>query len=242
MKTIGIIQPSFIPWRGFFDFIHEVDQFVFLDDVLWSGGTWRNRNFINTKKGKTLLLTVPVHIHNKPLIKDVRIDNGRNWRHKHLSSIEQNYGNTPYFDRYFSELTDVYEKNDNLISDFDMRLTKLICDWLSLSTDLIVSSTLQTVGTKDEKLISIVKALEGDCYLSGPSARSYIRPELWKNAGLKLRYKDYSGYPIYKQIFEPFENQVSVLDLLFMVGPDAADYIWGRYRQRPTSAAHPTLA
>jgi hypothetical protein len=97
------------------------------------------------------------------------------------------------------------------------------------------SSTLGCEGTKDDKLISIVRAVGGQRYVSGPAAKAYLQPQKWQSAGIELAYKDYCGYPEYSQIEEPFEPSVSIIDLLFAVGDRAADYIWGDLRTRAAS-------
>ena len=104
-----------------------------------------------------------------------------------------------------------------------------------IQTTLVRSSTLGCAGTKDNKLISIVRVLGGQRYVSGPAAKAYLQPEKWLSAGIELAYKDYRGYPEYPQIEEPFEPSVSIIDLLFAVGDRAADYIWGDLRRRAAS-------
>jgi hypothetical protein len=231
MRKVGIIQPTFLPWRGFFDFIHEVDVFVFLDDVQYTVRDWRNRNRIRTVDGKVVWLTVPIVGGRNQLIKDVKIDNSQPWKRKHLGTIEHSYGRAENFREYFDILSAVYETGFDSLAELDIALTKALCQCLGINTEFFVSSTLDSTGVKDDKLLQIVKQLGGDAYVSGPSAAAYIRPELWQSADVELKYKDYSGYPEYPQIAQPFEPAVSVVDLLFMVGRRAPDYIWGRYRR-----------
>lgn len=233
LRTVGIIQPNYLPWRGFFDFIHEVDAFVFLDDVQYTVRDWRNRNRIKTLEGEAVWLTVPVLGGRNQIIRDVRIDGSQPWVRKHLGSLERNYGRTDHFDKYYQAVADVYSQEFERLADLDIELTKAVCRCLGLNREFVVASTLECAGTKDDKLLAIVQRVGGDAYLSGPSAAAYLRPELWRDAGVQLRFKDYSGYPEYPQISPPFEPSVSALDLLFMLGDDAPDYIWGRNRVRP---------
>ena len=230
MRKIAIIQPSYIPWRGYFDFIHEVDVFVFLDDVQHTARDWRNRNRIKTRDGKTLWLTVPILGGRNQLISNVLIDNTQQWQRKHLGALHHNYSKTPHFERYYEDLKNVYDESSGSLSELDIALTRLISGWLGIDTEFAVSSMLDVGGSKDHRLLQLVEKLEGTSYLSGPAAKAYIQPDLWENAGIELEYKDYSGFPVYPQISEPFEGQVTILDLLFMKGPDAPDYIWGKFR------------
>ncbi len=232
MRRIGIIQPNYIPWRGYFDFIHEVDTFVYLDDVQYTVRDWRNRNRVKLKSGDSVWLTVPVLGGRSQLINEVRIDHRNNWAGKQLALLQQNYGKTPFFKDYASGLEDVLQSGLEFLVDLDIELTRRISDWLGITTEFVRASELGCEGVKDERLIQIVGKLGGDTYLSGPAAKAYLQPQLWAEANLSLEFKDYSGYPEYRQISEPFEPSVSVLDLLFMTGPSAPDYIWGAKREK----------
>ena len=230
VRKIGIIQPCYLPWRGFFDFVHEVDVFVFLDDVQYTVRDWRNRNRIKSKDGGTLWLTVPVVGGRNQEIRDVKIDNSQPWIRKHLASLEHSYGRLEHFREYIDVLSSVYAVGFESLSELDVALTKALCKCLGVETEFVLASTLGSEGKKDDKLLAIVKRLGGDAYVSGPSAAAYLRPELWQEAGVRLLYKDYSGYPEYPQIAPPFAPGVSIVDTLFMLGKAAPDYIWGRYR------------
>jgi hypothetical protein len=232
MRTIGAIQPCYLPWRGFFDFLREVDVFVFLDDVQYTVRDWRNRNRIKTRDGNAVWLTVPVLGGRHQAIKDVRIDNTQPWLRKHLGALNRSYGQLRHFDEYFERLRAVYDLKHEHLSDLDIDLTVAVCRCLGIETEMIRSSTLGCDGAKDNKLLALVRQLGGDRYLSGPSAKDYLRPEIWQRAGIELAYKDYSGYPEYEQISAPFEPGVSIVDLLFTAGSRAPDYIWGELRQR----------
>ena len=237
VRKVGIIQPSYLPWRGFFDFIQEVDVFVFLDDVQYTVRDWRSRNRIKTQSGDAVWLSVPVLGGRNQLIRDARIDNAQPWIRKHRQAIERSYGRTAYFGEYFGAVSAVYSVGFESLSDLDVALTKVLCACLGIEKEFVIASSLECDGSKDDKLLAIVQRLGGDVYLSGPSAAAYLRPALWRDAGVELRYKDYSGYPEYPQISPPFEPSVSVLDTLFMLGKAAPDYIWGRHRSTPLQVA-----
>lgn len=232
MRKVGIIQPNYLPWRGYFDFVHEVDVFVFLDDVQYTVRDWRNRNRIKTPQGDPIWLTVPTIGGRNQLIRDVRIDNSQPWIRKHLAAITHSYRGTRHFEAYFELLSEVYEQGFASLSELDIALTRMLTGCLGIETEFVVASTIRSDGAKDDKLLQIVRHLDGDHYLSGPSAKAYLREQIWQDAGIEVGYKDYSGYPDYPQISDPFEPAVSVLDLLFMVGEEAPEYIWGKYRRR----------
>jgi hypothetical protein len=232
MTRVAIIQPSYIPWRGFFDVIHAVDVFVFLDDVQYTVRDWRNRNRIKTQQGGATWLSVPILGGRDQRIVDVEIDDTQDWRRKHLESLRHSYGRCRFFGDYFPKVTEILRDGPKRLSELDIELTRQICVWLSCERRFARSSKLAPIGSKDDRLIDIVRKMGGSSYLSGPAARDYIVPEKFREANIELAYQDYGGYPEYPQISAPFDPHVTVLDLLFSVGPAAPEYIWGSLRAR----------
>ncbi|MBL7044480.1 MAG: WbqC family protein [Pirellulaceae bacterium] len=225
---VGIIQPSYIPWKGYFDLVDAVDLFVFLDDVQYTRRDWRNRNRINSHSGPQWL-TVPVFFSRhdeKTKIQDVRIDNSSAWRKKHIASITQSYRKAPYFNTFSDQLFEIIAGDSSCISDLDIALTHHLMDALGISTRTIVASELNVGQSRDEHLIEILLATGASSYLSGPSAKSYIRNELFAEHGITLEYMSYR-YPEYPQRSNSFEHNVSVIDLLFNCGPGARLYFKG---------------
>jgi hypothetical protein len=227
MKKAAIIQSNYIPWKGYFDVIHDVDLFIFLDDVQYTVRDWRNRNKIKTAQGLRWL-TVPVGVDRNRLIHEVEIaDDG--WNKIHWETLKQNYSKTPYFKLYREFFEQVYlgAKWVNL-SELNQYLIKMISrDFLGIKTEFIDSRELHATGSKQDRLIDLLLKSGADYYLSGPAARDYIDEKGFAEAGIELQYKDYSGYPEYPQLYPPFEHGVTILDLLFNCGSSSAEFIWG---------------
>lgn len=232
MKKVAIIQSSYIPWKGYFDIIHAVDIFIFLEDVQYTVRDWRNRNKIKALDGGTKWLSVPNNGTRHTLISEVKIDYSQNWQRKHLEVLRHTYRKAPFFASYHERLSELYENEPRFLSQMNIMLTKEICRWLGIRTTFYNSCNLLSEGKKDDKLIDLIKTVGGDSYLSGPRAKDYIDRVKFEKAGIELAYQDYSGYPEYGQVTKPFDHFVSVLDLLFMKGDEAPEYIWGRYRRR----------
>lgn len=227
MNKVAILQSNYIPWKGVFDMINQVDTFVFLEDVQFTKRDWRSRNKIKTPNGD-IWLTVPVKKTTRDtLIYEVEINNDFNWQKKHYESFRHNYSKAPFFDKYKWIIDDLYKKNvwTNL-SSFNIYTTKLISDFLGIKTNFVNSKDINTTGTKDDKLIEICKKVKGDVYLSGPAAKDYIIEQKFIDNGIKLEYINYE-YPRYKQQYKPFNHFVTILDLIFNVGDKAPYYIWG---------------
>jgi hypothetical protein len=223
-----ILQPSYVPWRGYFDQIRRADLFIFYDDVQYDKHGWRNRNQIKTANGKQWL-TIPVHsggVTQGIAIKDVQIDWSKPWAENHLKALAGSYSRAPHFKQYLPLLESFYARKDDSIADFTISTTIDLARALGIGhTRFMRSSELQGItGHKTERLTQILKAVGASHYISGPSARDYIDGQQFKDAGIDLEFMTY-GYPEYPQLYPPFDPQVSALDLLFMVGDNAIEYL-----------------
>jgi len=227
MKVV-ILQPSYLPWRGYFHQISKADLFIFYDDVQYDKHGWRNRNQIKTAQGKQWI-TIPVHSGGATeglLIKDAKIDWAKPWAGNHWKALTFAYAKAPYFRQYASLLEPFYQRHDELLADFTIDLTIALARELGISqTKFMRSSEIPGIdGQKTDRLIQILTKVGTTHYISGPSARDYIEQEKFNAAGITLEYMVYD-YPEYRQLYPPFEPQVSVVDLLFMQGPDALKFI-----------------
>jgi hypothetical protein len=227
MKCV-ILQPSYIPWRGYFDLVFQADVFVFYDDVQYDKHGWRNRNRVKTHQGP-VWLSIPVFnkgaVSQHMLINQVEINNKQPWNSKHWRTLQQAYSKAPYFNRYADLLEGFYNDPPPMLADFNIEFSIALAGELGIHhTRFIRSSELRVEGQKTDRLIAILKKLGADHYISGPSARDYIEPEKFDRAGIQLTYMQYN-YPEYPQLYPPYDAQLSILDLLFMTGPEAMSYI-----------------
>ena len=227
MKVV-VLQPSYIPWRGYFDQIRRADLFIFYDDVQYDKHGWRNRNQIKTAQGKQWL-TIPVHskgVTEGIPINQVRMDWSKPWVENHFKALTFAYKKTPHFDSYASWLGSVYERRDNLLADFTIWLTTEIARKIGIThTQFRRSSGIPGItGYKTERLIHILESVGAKHYISGPSAKDYVESEKFDSAGITLEYIEYN-YPEYPQLYPPYDPNVSILDLMFMAGKDAMKFI-----------------
>lgn len=228
--NVVILQPSYIPWRGYFDQINRADLFIFYDDVQYDKHGWRNRNRIKTPQGGQWL-TIPVHTRgvvteNIP-INQVEIAWEHNWYERHWRAIRETYGKAPYFSTYAPWLEQVFQRRPALLADFTIPLTIEIAGLLGIEhTRFLRSSTLNARGQKTDRLIEILTQVGATHYISGPSAKEYIENEKFLAAGITLEYMQYQ-YLEYPQLYPPFNGFVTILDLLMMTGPEAPHYIFG---------------
>ncbi len=238
-RRVAIVQSNYIPWRGYFDLMNQVDAFVLLDDVQYTRRDWRNRNRIKTADGPRWL-SIPVQTKGSY---DQRIDQTRiadpGWRRSHWSAIEQAYRRAPHFDEIAAVLAPLYDALDaELLSEVNLAFLECVRAQLAIDTPMSRSSEYGTAGERNRRLLDICHATGAGEYVSGPLARDYLDVELFAREGVAVRWFDYSGYRPYAQLHGDFEPSVSILDLLFCEGDASRDFLRrrsGRRRARTTT-------
>lgn len=224
MKKIAIIQSNYIPWKGYFDIIGAVDEFIFYDDVQFTKNDWRNRNLIKTQAG-VKWISVPVGQSINRRIRDVVIEK-HDWQIKHWKTLETNYSKASFFKEISDWLKPIYlDKKHHYLSKLNRELIESINRFLSINTKLKNSWDYEFSGGRSENIISMCKKAGASIYLTGSSARSYLNEKLFTFEGIKVEWMDYSGYPEYKQLWGKFSHNVSILDLLFNCGKSAVYYM-----------------
>ncbi len=219
MKKVAISQSNYIPWKGYFDLIASVDEFILFDDMQYTKRDWRNRNKIKTPNG-LIWLSVPVKVkgryHQK--IKDTEID-GTGWQASHWNSLEINYKKAPHFSEIADWLKPLYlDQTYSNLSVMNRAFIEAVCRYLSIDTLITNSWDYQLIEGKTERLADICRQAHASEYVSGPSAKDYVDEELFNAVDIKLTWFDYSHYPTYDQLYGEFVHGVSIVDVLFNCG------------------------
>jgi WbqC-like protein family len=224
-KRLAVVQSSYIPWKGYFDLIRAVDEFVLLDDVQFSTNDWRNRNRIKTPRGAAWL-TIPVMTSGRfaQRIQDTMVADKR-WARKHWQALRTYYSRTPFFAEYTGLLEPLFDPGEDRLSAINYRFIMALCNLLGITTPVTWSTQYDAPSDRNLRLIAICQQTGATEYLSGPAARAYMDVDAFRRAGIAVRFADYDGYPEYPQPYPPFDHYVSALDLLFCTGPDATRYM-----------------
>ena len=229
MKVV-VLQSSYLPWKGYFDLIHDSDIFVFYDEVKYTKNDWRNRNKIYTPNG-IQWLTVPISskFYNSK-ISEVIIQNDL-WQKKHFKAIYLSYNRSPFFWEIKEFLENIFLNQTWFsLKELNHHLIKCIIKMLGINTKILDSKDFIMPNGRVERLISLLKQVGATTYISGPKGKNYIDTniEYFKNCGIECIYKDYSNYPVYPQNREIFDHYVTILDLIVNVGiKNTSKYIWG---------------
>jgi len=224
MKRVAILQSNYIPWKGYFDLIASVDDFVFYDDVQYTKNDWRNRNRIKTPQG-TCWLTIPVGGNIKRRICDVTFSSQR-WRADHWKTLEQNYRKAAAFSEIATWLKPLYLDSAEIsLSASNRAFVEAVCCYLNIGTRLSCSWDYPVVEGRTERLVAICAALGASRYVTGPAAAAYLDASGLARHGIAVEWFDYRGYPTYPQLWGEFDHHVTVLDLLFNCGRSARKYM-----------------
>jgi WbqC-like protein family len=216
---VTIHQPQFLPWLGYLDKIDQADLFIVLDTVQFKKNEWQNRNRIRTATGWQWL-TVPVLQHFGQRIEDVRINPTAAWQAQHLRALDMHYARAPYRDRYVSELRELYEQSWTKLSDLNRATIKWLLEAYGIATPVQSATEWNARDEPTDRLVDLCRAVGATCYLAGPGADGYMDKPRFEASGVQLEMQVFQ-HPRYRQVYEPFEPNLSALDLLLMQGPDA---------------------
>jgi hypothetical protein len=225
-KCVAIVQSSYIPWKGYFDLIRRADAFILYDNVQYTRRDWRNRNRIKTKDG-VAWLTIPVEVKGRyhQLIAETQIAES-DWAVRHFRTISAAYANAPFFVQYRDAIEELYRgATMRSLSEVNRRFLEGVNRLLGIRTPLSWSMDYDVRDGRIERLIDLCKRVGATHYLSGPSAKAYLDPLTFEQEGVHVEFMSYDGYRPYEQPHPPFDHYVSIVDLLFSVGPAWKDYV-----------------
>lgn len=227
-KTIAIMQPTYLPWLGYFDLIDAVDVFVLLDNVQFEKQTWQQRNQLRTHKGLEWI-TAPVFIKGRfgQPIKDVKLKDTF-FVNKHLKQIAHNYQKAKEFNRYFEEFSTVFSQaaSNGLLCHLNVELIKWLCSKFEITTPLVMASDLNIQGKRSELIVGIMNALDSTAYVSPRGSADYITQDypIFERNGISVLYHSYR-HPEYSQTYKPFVPFACALDVLFNEGERSKEII-----------------
>lgn len=221
MKKVAIVQSNYIPWKGYFDLIASVDEFILYDDMQFTRRDWRNRNLIKTPQGLKWL-TVPVQVKGKytQAIRETEIQSA-DWADVHWKTLCGNYARADHYPEIAALLEPLYRAQHKTISALNRRFIEAVCSYLGIMTELRNSWDYTLVDGKSERLADLCRKAGATTYVSGPAAKNYLDESAFAALGIAVEWFDYDGYPVYPQLWGEFSHGVSIVDLLFNCGADA---------------------
>jgi len=211
----AIMQPTYLPWAGYFNLIAQVDVFVFLDDVQHERQSWQSRNRI-LLNNQPYWISLPVkRLTHSQIINTIELDDMRNWRRKHLQLLEQTYSKHPYRREILNDIQCLSDKSINYLADLNIHLVRKFSDSLGLTTSFLRASDLNIGGKRSEHLYKICDYLNCDTYLSPLGSKEYLQEDrVFDNSAIKLLFQEYEPLP-YPQLKCPnFISHLSIIDVI----------------------------
>ena len=222
---VTIHQPQFLPWLGYLDKIDRADLFILLDTVQFKKNEWQNRNRIRTANGWQWL-TVPVLHHFGQRVQEVTINPAAAWREQHLRALEMHYARAPFRDRYLPALQEIYAQGWTKLSELNVVVIRWLLQAYGIGTPLRCASGMVAREEPTDRLIDICRVVGATQYLAGPGADGYMDKPRFEASGVELEIQEFR-HPSYRQVYEPFEPNLSAIDLLFCMGPEALSHLRG---------------
>ncbi len=236
-RTCVILQPTFIPWIGFFDLVDQADVVIILDDVQFSKQSWQQRNRLRTPDGLGILsVSVKSAGRSQQLINEVELAND-NVVEKLLRSVQGYCARAPFFRDLFPGFSAAMLAGgaSGRLAELNIALIQWIMQALALDVPLVRSSDLRTQGKRGEYVAALCEEVGATRYLSPAGAEGYLIEdrEAFDRRDISVGLHVYE-HPQYRQCFKPFEPYASVLDLIFNVGPESLSVL--RSGRRPARA------
>lgn len=220
------MQSNYVPWRGYFDLLGSVDEFILLDDVQYTRRDWRNRNRIKTPQGsRWLTIAVQVSGRYQQSIYDTLVAEP-DWPERHWDILRQRYADARCFEEVAEFVADLYATAPGpRLTHVNRHFIERIATYLGIDTQLTLSLDYAPEGVKTDRLVDLCVKAGASEYVSGPAARAYLEEDLFRERGIEVSWFGYGPYPEYDQVHPPFDPHVSVLDLLLCTGSAAASLI-----------------
>ncbi len=243
VTRVSIHQPNFLPWTKLFDKVLSSDVYIAYDSVQYTRSEFHSRQLIAGRDG-SVWLSVPVLTRGRgrQRLCAVELVEDRAWRASHLRLLTEHYRGAPYFREVMAVLESVYAHDDCLLVDFNLRLLRALLDYVCVTVRIARATWFDHGGDNTERIIQLTRAVAGDVHLTSTygTPRQYIDWTRVAAAGIAVESQQFSA-PHYRQQFEPFQPNLSVVDLLFAVGPAEADLLSARRQFDRVLTAAPAI-
>lgn len=222
-SSIGIMQPTFLPWLGYFSLMQQVDIFILLDNVQLSKQSWQVRNRIRNKKGDKIWLTLPIQKTNlSKKINETLLSEDPRYKTKIVNTFQHNYSKTEYFDEAFDLLNKSVNSDSKKLSELTCGFIKDVKNMIGITTPIMTSSEINLINeNRESRLIDLIQYFNCNEYLSPVGSRDYLSEkdskDLFEKNNISIKYLNFY-HPTYKQTSKEFIEQMSILDCISNVG------------------------
>lgn len=218
MPMVSVHQPNFMPWNKLLAKVLASDVFIAYDTVQFTRREFHARQLIDNGSGTPEWLTVPVQgTGTRQRLCEVQVVRDRDWRSDHLERLSAAYGRSPYFSEVFPLFQAAYDQGYSLLVDHNLAILESMCAYLGSKVRIVRASELDHSGTREERLLELVRGCGGDAHLTSTTATHVVDWSGFDRAGIPVYVQDFNE-PSYPQGTKPFTPHLAAADLLFNCG------------------------
>lgn len=221
---VALMQPTFMPWLGYFSLINDADIFVFLDDFQYTRRSFDSRNRILTEDGQTNFISIPIiHTGNQDLsFKEARLDISTQFYRKTAAKLEHSYRKCTYFGTIFPLIESWLSEKHESLAVMNIDFICKVCELLGFETQYILSSNLESSGRRSARILSLLKTVGAQTYLSARGSFEYmVEDALFPEESCEVFFQNFNPVPYPQRHAPEFVSHLSVLDALMQIGPEA---------------------
>lgn len=221
---VGIMQPYFMPYLGYFALINYVDEFILFDTPQYIRHGWIERNKVLKLDGDTLYIKVSLNKHaRKTSIKEVSINNNLNWQSKIIAQLGHYKKKAPFYNQVMELLESLFDKEYTSIVNLNQDALKVVMEYLQIKTPIRVWSKMNIkigqVDAPDEWALKITKALGAKTYVNPPGGKDFFDKSKYDQNNINLKFLEYTPQA-YNQFGNTFVSHLSILDILMFCSAD----------------------
>ncbi|MGO9022561.1 MAG: WbqC family protein [Syntrophobacteraceae bacterium] len=224
--TLGIMQPYFLPYVGYFSLIMAADEWIVFDPVQFIRHGWIERNRILKPNEGWQYISVPlVKLPRETLIKDTRIRVEEPWRQKIFRQLEHYRKHAPYYSEVYAFLEKSFEYETNSITRLNTHLINCTCRYIGIPFSAHIYSNMNLIHDEitnpGEWALNIAKAVNAKGYVNPPGGVELFDKEKFRSAGINLKFlkNNLSSYNQKRPVFEP---RLSIIDVMMFCAPEEA--------------------
>lgn len=212
---LGIMQPYFMPYIGYWQLMNAVDLYVVYDDVNYIKGGWINRNRILVNNTPTYINLPLIEASPNKKINEIEVDINSIIINKNIKKIELSYRKAPYYNEVYPLIEKILLCNEKSLPKFILNSFKLVAEYLDINTEFVLSSDISKNNElrAQNKVIDICKNLKADEYYNAIGGTELYDKNIFEQNGIKLSFLDTNKIE-YKQFNNEFVSNLSIIDVL----------------------------
>lgn len=222
---LGIMQPYFFPYLGYFSLIKHTDRFILFDPVQFIRHGWIERNRILKPGDGWQYIQVPLQkFSRESVIKDVMVNNSDDWKEKIIAQLQHYKKKAPYFNSVIDLLRGSFDSEFSNIVSVNRKTLDAVCEYLGIQRKMEVFSemnlAIEPVNAPDEWALNICRAIPGaNEYWNPPGGMSFFDRGKYEKAGVSLKFQEINLKP-YSQRRPVFESGLSIIDVMMFNSPE----------------------